>query len=156
MFQINTRPDTYQTGITSDGRRLIVGPVRFPLVLAVFFDEEGALLSVEHRVVPAEGSSDDYVDDTDRENINRVLSKWKAELGFIEQPIRVEKFFLRDHKIGTEVLPLDLADYLSNPSEYSEEDQREFIKDIDKWKREGNCVFYWGEGYHLDRDGEPH
>jgi hypothetical protein len=153
MFQIRSRPDTYQTGTTSDGRLVVVGPFRHPWVIAVIFDRQGTFLGVERRAVQA-ATKQVWDEGFFQECLDRIIASWKADNGFIEGPIRVKPFFLSEYCIGIEEFPLDLSDYLSNPSKYSLEDQMEFARDVERWKSEGNFVFYWSESYHLDKDGD--
>jgi hypothetical protein len=121
----------------------------------VFFDSRGTLLGPQKRAVSTESNPVGWDDRTFQECSSRALASWKAEIGFREEPIRVKPFFLKEYRIGIEEFPLDLADYLSNPSKYPPEDQIEFLKDVESWKREGSFVFFWSESYHLDKNGEP-
>jgi hypothetical protein len=89
-----------------------------------------------------------------REATGQVISLWKLQIGFVEKPICVRPFFLADYSIGISTFPLDLADYLANPSKYQKEDQEEFSRDVERWKNDGNFVFYWSESYHLDKNGD--
>ena len=154
MFRIQSRPDTYQTGLASGGRQVVMGPFHMPWVVAVFFDKHGTLLGVERKLVAA-GINAEHSDASGyQESLDKTVASWKSEIGFIEAPIAVKPFFLKEYFIGIEELPLDLADYLSNPSKYPTEDQAEFLKDIVSWKSAGNFVFSWSESYHLDKNGE--
>lgn len=118
-----------------------------------FFYEHGAFLGVERKAVTAGVGSECWDEGTVQTAMERTMASWKAEIGFKEGPITVEPFFLKEYSIGIEEFPLDLADYLSDPSKYPPEDQAEFLKDIKRWKDEGNFVFFWSESYHLDRKG---
>jgi hypothetical protein len=154
MFQIQSRPDTYQTGTTLDDHQVVMGPFHSPWVVALFFDNGGNLQNVERRAVPTPSKADGPHDIPFQEVIETISALWKREIGFTEGPISVQLFFLQDYCIGIEEFPLDLKDYLSNSSQYSPEDQAEFIKDIDRWKADGNYVFFWSESYHLDKNGD--
>jgi hypothetical protein len=120
----------------------------------VFFDIHGTFLAVERRLVRVGIDAEEPDDGRYQDALEKTLALWKSALGFKERPIMVKRFFLPEYTIGIEEFPLDLADYLANPSEYPTEEQKEFSKDIESWKSAGNFVFFWSESYHLDKNGE--
>jgi hypothetical protein len=126
----------------------------FPVVLAVFFDGFGELREVQKRSLCLEQSPSDWYDPEFQAELARTLHSWQEEVGFEEEPITVKSFFLKDYRIGIQKLPVDCQAFMDNPSSYSQEDQEEFRRDIERWMKEGNFVFWWSENYHLNRDGE--
>jgi hypothetical protein len=137
-----------------DGRLVVIGPFHHPSVVACFFDNDGGFLGLERRLVPSETQRDSADSAAFNTRLKALVASWKGELGFKKQAIKVKPFFLKEYSIGIEEYPLDLADFLADPTKYSAEDQLEFLRDIEQWKREGNFIFFWSESYHLDRNGD--
>jgi hypothetical protein len=155
MFVIRTRPGTYQTGVTADGLQVIMGMWRYPWVVAAFFDHCGSFIDIQRRSLQLKDRPQDWYDPHFQLALKDILESWKMEIEYKDAPVSVKKFFLDEYKIGVHELPVDLQDYLDNPLGYTPEDREEFLKDIERWRSEGNFVFWWNANYHLDKCGEP-
>jgi len=153
VFNLRSRPDAYQTGMTSSGDLAVMGML-FPWAVAVFFRPDGAFSAVQQEPLNIDARPSQRFEPFVEAHFLAVLHAWQQKLGFKESPIQVQAFFLSDYRIGIRELPLDLQDYMDNPVQYPEEDQEEFTNDIDSWKAEGNFVFTWGIDYHVSREGE--
>jgi hypothetical protein len=149
----------YITGRGDGGHAIIIG-LRYPYICAVLFDASGKLTEVRIRPLPfrarAMREGGPYlIEDPDFQD--RYIAQaqiWGAELGFSEQSIVIERFAFPEFDLGIENLPRHMQHFRSNPDESSEEDKRELPKMIEEWIAEGNFVFWWGNDYYLDKEGE--
>lgn len=150
MYMIQTRPHTYFTGTTSDEKQMLIGLVR-GILAVVMFDKMGDLL--EAREQPVDVDLKKGLGPAVEAMLEKQIRAVSQSLGVRMGAIQVNPFFVEKWNIGLKQFPLDLEDYLDHPDGVSEEDARIFRKDIDDWKKTGNCVLYWGNDYLLGRDG---
>jgi hypothetical protein len=148
MNAIRTRPLTYYTGFTADGRQVLLGWLSNSIVI-VFFDAGGTLLKMEEHALDLRKSFGPAIE----AEVDKKIQAIRERLGIREGPIHVQPFFIENVCAGIKPYPADLQDYLSNPGSYSEEDAQIFRADVERWRAAGNCVLRWGEDYHIDSDG---
>ena len=150
MYTIRTRPHTFFTGTTNDGKQVLLGFLRDIIAVAIF-DNTGNLF--ETREYPVKIDLTRGLGPAVEMMVEEQIQIIRQLLSIRNGPIHVNLFFVESWNIGLKQFPLDLEDYLDRPGAYSEEDAKVFCKDIEDWKREGNCVLYWGNDYLLGRDG---
>jgi hypothetical protein len=150
MHTIRTRPPTYFTGRTPDGKQVLLG-WRSDFIAILLFDQTGTLL--ERRAHPLGIDLRKGLGPAVEAIADAKIRAIKKEIGFSGGPIRVQPFFIHDWRAGIKPFPEDLEDFLSDPSRFPEEDAEIFRADIKSWLDEGNCVLRWGNDYLLGPDG---
>ncbi len=178
-FTITSYGNDFFTGVTSDGRQVLMG-LLCPNLVAVFFDAEGSYLS--HDVLdltmlpPRMGVTGvSWQTPTGVESINGIregpfkisdptfqsslandIGSLKAKVGFIERPIRLRQFKLDGQSIGIELLPRHLAEFKTNPDGVAEdqEELNELQSELADWESSGNFVFYWAKDYWFGPNGQ--
>ncbi|SRR5581483_5653327 len=153
-FILQSRPTTYQTGVTSDHKQVIMGMHLYPWIVALFFDNDGTFLEVQRRELGLTQHPNDWYDPNFQNALRDALRSWQRTIGFVEKPISIKLFFQDSLRIGIKEFPSDLQDYIDNPHKYPESDSEEFAKDIVDWQVKGNYVFWWNTSYHLDKTGD--
>jgi hypothetical protein len=89
-------------GVTSDHRQILMG-LYCPNLVAIFFDEEGALLDVQQRVLgfmvedAERGVGTSFYDIYD-ERIEPELVTWQEAFGFQPSTISIHKFFVLEDR----------------------------------------------------------
>jgi len=149
MYTIQTRPQGYFTGTTNNGKQVLLGWLH-DIIAVVIFDNTGDLL--ETREYPVNIDLKKGLGPAVEAMVEKQIQVVRQLLSIREGSIQVNPFFVERWDIGLKQFPLDLEDYLDHPDGHSEEDAQIFRKDIEDWKRAGNCVLYWGNDYLLGRD----
>jgi hypothetical protein len=150
MYTIQTRPHTYFTGRSNDGKQVLLGWLR-DIIAVVIFDNTGHLL--ESREYPLNIDLKRGLGPAVETMVEKQIHVIRQLLNIRQGPIRVTPFVVDRWNIGLKQFPLDLEEYLDHPEGCSEEDAPIFRKDIEDWKRAGNCVLVWGNDYLLGGDG---
>jgi hypothetical protein len=150
MYTIQTRPHTYFTGTTKDGKQVLLGLLR-DMIAVVIFDNMGDLL--ETREYPVNIDLKKGLGPAVETMVEMRIHDVRQLLTTQHGPITVNPFVVEKWNIALKQFPLDLEDYLEHPDRCSAEDAQLFRKDIEDWKSAGNCVLYWGNDYLLGRDG---
>lgn len=147
------------TGHVADGRPAIVGQDG-SAVLAILFSSTGERAGVVIREVPPLPESFDDNDDTndDDDHPQTIMSRLQEELGFVEGTIEIQPFDLADHGrvLGLSRMPEELEEYLSDPSEFDDEERQELAEQVRDWKRSGDFVLRWNEDYWCGPEGIVH
>ena len=148
-------PYDFQTGLTKDGRQVVMG-LLCPNLVAYFFSADGVLLDPERRLwnYPASRMEGNGPFKThDREFMRRLakqMAEWKREIGFSSKAIRVEQFFDEEGYVGIEMVP----EFLANLDWCEDEEEREETeRQRQEWVEQGKFVFYWAKDYHMTADG---
>jgi hypothetical protein len=156
LFNIAAHPYDFQTGITSEGRQVLMG-LLCPHLVAYFFSPAGDLQEREARAwhypaprMKGNGPFQIYDDEFER-RLNLQRDEWKQAMGFKESPIRVKEFFDKENSVGIEPLPEHMLDL----SWCEDEEEQQLVEQgRDEWIAEGKFVFYWAKDYFMTRDGE--
>lgn len=144
----------FETGITSDDYQVLMG-LLCPHVVAYFFSSDGALAEIQQREwstpAPRMGADGPYriYDQEFQDRLCEQILNWQSEIGFTASVIRVRPFFDDEHWVGIEALP----EYLQEIDE-SDDDYAFLSTEREKWKDEGNFVFYWAKDYYMTGDGK--
>jgi hypothetical protein len=141
----------YYAGTTAEDLQLLV-IVQFPHFLGIFFDQAGNLLDVQRRMLSSSTitmAEQMGIHEVFRTCGDRELSSWCNSLGFREGIIKVKRFFLADYSVGIADFSRTFQNVLSNPSEYSEDEQRIARNELDRWFKEGVFEFWLNDGTDL-------
>ncbi len=82
-----------------------------------------------------------------------VSSHLRQQLGWVDEPISVKRFRLRQGDAGIDDLSEVLREFLENPSEYESDDRIEMQASADEWLSSGMFVFWWGQDYDVAESG---
>lgn len=114
--------------------------------VVIFFDRAGKVLRVEEASqypLPAEWQE---IPATSTE----CSEAWPGELGFEECPIRVLRFWLKEHTVGIQDMPDILAEYYTDPDNFDLPPE-----DVESWKKTDQYVFHNGSGdYYVNGAGD--
>jgi hypothetical protein len=148
----------YTAGHDGGGRAVLLG-LRYPYLVAVLFDQQGQLIEARIRPLEFEAPSvharGPYIteDPFFQDRVQSVMQQWQDELAFSEGTAVLERFRIPELLIGIEDLPRHFQRFLNDPTEFSSEEQSNYPDIIREWQMNGNFVFWWGEDYYVDRDG---
>lgn len=157
VFAIRGEEDIFHTGVTDDGRQILMGMIG-PLLVAYYFTPDGRLLGRDTRVLehhPTRSGGRGLYRTSDpsyREGVRRQLARWQEELGFRPETIHVRAFTgLEGDFVKLEVVPSHL--YEHGPDETDENRMyREQL--ISEWEAAGNFVLWWNVDFHMSKEGE--
>jgi hypothetical protein len=160
LYRIQSCPDRYWTGTVYGDRQVVMG-LMYPELVVVLFDSEGNLLEIQTRLLhfkaKSMGPNGPYLlggEEFERK-LDIQLSSWQSEMGFQEGTISVKPFWSSEYWTGIEDIPQGSREMLENIEEIEdEEEMQDFLDSMDRWKQEGNFVFWWCKDYFVNRDGE--
>jgi hypothetical protein len=122
--------------------------ILLPEMLLVHFDSAGRYQRIEVR--PLKGT---YVAHDDSGALQE-LRDWQKELHFAPSPIRVRIFFEANRTIGIRALPDHYQEAIDYPETFEPSRLKLLLDDVQEWRARGDFVFYWGEDYYLDKEGD--
>jgi hypothetical protein len=140
LYPIIGYPDRFfWTGTTSSGQQVLM-VIKFPDIVALFFDQEGELQEIIERplaastVILAEqvGIREAFARQTDP-----TLLSWITEFGFQEGPIEVKRFFLPEYHIGIIDFPPSFQEVIINPTAFSIDEQLIASSERERWFNDG-------------------
>lgn len=150
LYTLSTYGTAFQTGVTPSGEQVLLGVYELSMVL-VRFDASGELLGVERRPLSGMDTTSPVVS----EQVKEQLAAWLAELSWVEQPIRVFKFLLSDCRVYISDFPNWAIVLYYDPDSCTDlEERRQSREQMASWEEAGKFVFWWGNDYHMNKDGE--
>ena len=159
-YQIQSHPAAdYVTGTSEKDGQVLMGLI-YPHVAAAFFNISGQYLELHLRPLRFHAKSirrggPYLIEDPEfQDHLLDQYHEWQDEIGFTENTIRVDRFCLEVLPIGIEDLPRHFQEFLDDPDDFTEEEQREFPELIKEWTARGDFVLWWGTNYYLCHDGE--
>src|SRR5262245_59914551 len=119
MHTIRSRPWTYFTGKTPDGRQVLLGWAS-DFIGVLFFDEAGGLVNTREYPlgIDLRRGLGPAVEAIAAKKIRAV----KRELGFRRGPIHVKPFFVESWEVGLKTFSDDLEEFLSEPDRFPEDE----------------------------------
>ncbi len=129
----------FETGITKDGKQVIVGS-DWDAFIVIYFDKDGHHLSVD--ILGKEAA---------------LLEQWKQEYLLKEQTICIQEFFIKDRFISLSKMPHDIIEFIEEPQNFDANEIEDYQYQLEYWQtRSDDFVFYWNEEYWCGKDGEVH
>jgi hypothetical protein len=163
LYSIQTdEASVFWAGMASHRRQVLMG-LFCPNLLAIFFDLDGNLISIEEAHLeflqpsgvfvggePIEGLVRRY--NIYDERIPERIHAWQQQMEFEPAVIRVRKFWVQSKSIGIQDHPKHFAGAFSDPelSQEERDEQREWMR---QWDADGRYVLQWGNDYWLDAAG---
>lgn len=154
LYNIQNDAVYFHTGRVKNGNQVLMG-VLMPELVMVEFDGDGNYLGITTREIPKQFLS--VINDIYRIEgyiQSALIENWQDEIGLMPGTISVKKFFLPDRWIGIQDLPDHFQEILDQPEVYDEEFRREIQDEMKQWLDSGNFVFWWGNDYYLNQEGE--
>jgi hypothetical protein len=150
MHAIRTRPRTYFTGKTTDGKQVLLGWVS-DFVGVIFFDDMGKIIETREYSLGIDITKGfgPAVEARAKEEIKAI----RKQFGVSRGQIKVQPFFIPKWQVELKLFPDDLQDYLDHPDSVAEEDLPIYRTDIERWIANQNYVLKWGNDYYLDKEG---
>jgi len=140
LYSIRGYPHKFfWTGKTAGGLQVLV-VICYPRIVTTFFDPQGKFVDVQERIL-----SESTRILADKHGIREAFERqddpelvcWLLDLGFLEDGIKVRKFFLPNYHIGIRDFPRYYSQVLCSPSEYNEDERNLAREAIAAWPREG-------------------
>jgi len=82
------------------------------------------------------------------------LERWKAGVGFMDKPINICKFYLKDYQIGVAALTNCMQEAVDAPDHFDPVELEMIREEIDRWLETGQFVLDWGNDYYMNKNGE--
>lgn len=151
------------TGGTADGLRVLMG-IDWNAMICMRFDAAGNYVGCEERYFGHDGEptnapvtkSPFHLASVAGERVEERFDDWKRDMLNWEGPIETEEFHHPTRFIGVEPFPDWYQQMLENPSAYSPQQRAQLESSIDRWRKDGDFVFWWNENYLCNADGTVH
>jgi hypothetical protein len=150
----NVRGDSFRSFITGKGsigsQFLIVS--QQPNFVVIEFDDQGHLLRSSTEPLAAarkHGADQTALREEFARKTDDALRRFLRSVGFREQQIAVQGFFLNDLAIGIVDFPRAFSEYLSSPSTYSEDELNLARAEQERWSKEGLYELWLNEDKNL-------
>ncbi len=141
LHRIAPHATDYLTGISTDGRRVLMGALA-PDFIVVLFDASGRFLQLREERLQADTAA-------------KAGERFAREFGLAEAPIDILPFQIAAGDVGVAALPEYFAEFLRDPegTEPLGEIRRRMHDEVEQWLRAERCVLRWGKEYWLNADG---
>lgn len=114
-------------------------------IVCLFFDDQGELLGLEARAIPADATVD---------AINAAIAAWMLEVGVKPGTIYVKKFSVPDRVIEIRDYPDYLQEFMADPSSFDAERSANLSRCLRLWQENQDYVLVWDEEYEMNARGE--
>lgn len=142
----------YCTGKLANSSQIILG-VQFPQLVLLNFDASGGYLGYSSFELPPLLRSPAAIHSFSLCDLPKVI-ELQSESGLIPSSISVYSFFVSELQIGIEDLPEHYVEFLKHPECFDDDEGIEWRTSISQWQEEENFVFFWGNDYYLNKQGE--
>ncbi|MEO1444351.1 MAG: hypothetical protein AAFV33_28410 [Chloroflexota bacterium] len=118
--------------MTANAEQIMLGHYYPDRLVATFWNSVGDFLRIEERPL-----------DTELSNFDSERDRWLDELGYVQKPIAMKKFYDPVYCIGIEDFSGQL-DLLNYPERISEDERMDILKYAWDWFENREYVFWWG------------
>ena len=154
-YPIRPGPPEFYCGTSADGRQVMMGIRSSKEMVALFFDQDGSLVSTGLRKLPEEPwvSGLNPYDSEFVAKVDASIGQWQQEMHFRPGMIKVKHFEWEGMSIVD--LPEHFAEFLADPVSFApdEEEREKWMEEVRQWRREDRFVLWWVKEFWMDADG---